>query len=425
MILHKNDLANAIKIISREKGVDQSVVIDILKTSFIAVCRKNFGLAQNIDVHINEDNGAVQVVAFKKVKEVDDVEDERLEISVDKARKIDMNYNVGDTAEVVITPKDFGRVAAQTAKQIVSQKFLELERDTLYNKFIDKKDSIIVGVVRCAEPSNFMISLGDIEVILPEREQVPGEKFKVDDRIKLYVFDVRRHPKGVRVLVSRANPNFIRCLFEREIPEVSSGIIRVVDIARDPGKRSKVAVFSHDGEIDAIGSCVGENGNRISTILAEIKNEKIDLVKWHESAEDYIRSALNPAKISYIRLNDEQTEALVVVTKEQVSLAIGRGGQNVKLAARLIGIHLDVKTPEQLGENFDYGLDCDINGSKDSSEVCDTEEIKHDPENDFTTDPNSYVDRGKNNSSYNDDYVIDHDDAYDYDNDTDDGLEGE
>ena len=251
-------------------------------------------------------------------------------------------------AEIIITPKNFGRIAAQTAKQVISQKFLEIERNNLFNKFDVKKGKIITGIVRGFEYRNIIINLGDIETILPEKEQIPGEIFNVNDRIKLYVIDVKRFSKGISIFVSRTNPNFIRCLFELEIPEISSGIVKIVDIARDPGKRSKVAVTSQNDEVEAIGSCVGENSCRINTISSEINNEKIDLVNWHENLEDYIRSALSPAKIKEIHLNKNKTEALIIVDENQVSLVIGKGGQNVKLAAKLVGIRLNVKTPAQL-----------------------------------------------------------------------------
>lgn len=341
-----NDLINAIKLISAEKNIDENIILDTLKTSLIAACRKNFGLAQNIQVDINSETGQVQVIAYKKVVEI--VEDERLEISLEEARNIDPNYNIEDNVQVVITPKDFGRIAAQTAKQVVSQKFLELERDDLYNKFADKKGKIIVGIVQNIELNNIIVSLGPIETVLTEKEQVPGEKFKINDRIKLYVLDVKRHSKGVMVLVSRANPNFIRCLFEQEIPEISDKIVKIVNISREPGKRSKVAIMSENKDIEAIGACIGENGNRINTILAELHNEKIDLVNWYENTEEYIKSALSPAKIKSININKEKNCALIVVENNQVSLAIGKSGQNIRLAAKLVGLRLDVKTVEQI-----------------------------------------------------------------------------
>lgn len=341
-----NDLINAIKLIAAEKNIDENIILETLKTSLIAACRKNFGLSQNIEVDINDETGQVQVIAHKKV--VEDVGDERLEISLADARNIDPNFNIDDNVQVVITPKDFGRIAAQTAKQVVSQKFLELERDALYDKFADKKGKIITGVVQNFELNNIIVNLGPIETLLPEKEQIPGEKFEINDRIKLYVLDVKRHSKGVTVLVSRAHYNFIRCLFEQEIPEISDQIVKIVNIAREPGKRSKVALMSENEDIEAIGACVGENSNRINTILAELPNEKIDLVNWHENMEDYIRSALSPAKIKSIVLDEENKSALIIVDDNQVSLAIGKNGQNIRLAARLVGLRLDVKTVAQM-----------------------------------------------------------------------------
>lgn len=341
-----NELINAVKLIAAEKNIDENTILETLKISLVSACRKNFGLSQNIDVHINAESGIVQVIAYKKV--VENIEDERLEISLDDARCIDLKYQLGDTAEVIITPKDFGRIAAQTAKQVVSQKFLELERNNLFNKFAEKRGKIVTGVVRSFEYHNLIINLGEVETVLLEKEQLPGEVFNINDRIKLYVVDVKRYSKGINVLVSRSAPNFIRALFEQEIPEISSGIVKIINISRDPGKRSKVAIVSENKEIEAIGSCIGENGNRINTILSDLHNEKIDLVNWHENIEEYIKSALSPAKINEIRLNKNKTEALVIVDDNQVSLAIGKGGQNVKLAAKLVGMHLDVKTLSQI-----------------------------------------------------------------------------
>lgn len=237
-----SELINAVKLIAIQKNIDEDTIMEALKLSLIAACRKNFGLAQNIDVNIDKDSGAVQVIAYKKV--VEKVDDSRLEISLEDAKNIDARYKLEDMAEIIITPKNFGRIAAQTAKQVISQKFLEIERNNLFNKFDIKKGKIITGIVRGFEYRNIIINLGDIETILPEKEQIPGEIFNVNDRIKLYVIDVKRFSKGISIFVSRTNPNFIRCLFELEIPEISSGIVKIVDIARDPGKRSKVAVTS-------------------------------------------------------------------------------------------------------------------------------------------------------------------------------------
>lgn len=341
-----NDLINAAKLIAIEKNIDEDVILDTLKTSLIAACRKHFGLAQNIQVDIDNQTGNVQVIALKKV--VEKVEDERLEISLEEAKNIDSNYKLDDNVQIIVTPKDFGRIAAQTAKQVVSQKFLEIERDSLYNKFAVKKEKIITGIVQSFEYKNIIVNLGDIETVLVEKEQIPGEVFNINDRIKLYVMDVRRLSKGVMVFVSRANPNFIKCLFEQEIPEISDGIVKIVNIAREPGKRSKVAIVSENSEVEAIGACIGENGNRINTILSEIHHEKIDLVNWHENIEEYIKAALSPAKIKYIQIENDKNSALVVVDSNQVSLAIGKNGQNIRLAAKLVGMRLDVKTPEQL-----------------------------------------------------------------------------
>ena len=346
-----SDLLSAIRAVAFEKNIDKDIILDTLKTSLAVACRKDFGITQNIDVDIDEETGEIRVIAHKKV--VEEVKNNKCEISLDDAQEIDPSYNIDDEIEVVITPKDFGRIAAQTARQVVSQKFLEIERDALFNKYLNKKGKIISGIVEEINKNNIVVDLGETKAVLPEKEQIQGEIYGIHDRIKLYVTDIKHHPKGVTIFVSRSNPNFIKCLFEQEIPEIADGIVKIINITREPGKRSKVAVMSSDPEIEAIGSCVGENGIRINTILSELNGEKIDLVNWYDDTEKYIRSALCPAKILSVKISNENTSALVIVDSSNVSLAIGKNGQNVKLAARLVGLHLDVKTPEQLGNSED------------------------------------------------------------------------
>lgn len=341
-------LLNAIRLIARKKNTDEETVIKSLKFALSVACRREYGTAQNIEVILDRKKGSFEIVAKKTVVENNNVKNKQLEIELDEAKKINENYQVGDVIEVIITPENFGRIAAQTAKQVTIQKFLDVERENNYNEYIEKKDQIVIGVVKRINDNDVIVDLGDLETVLPKREQIPDEIFEVNDKIKLYISDVKKYSKGVKVFVSRTNPNFVRCLFEREIPEVADGIIEIKRVSRDPGKRSKVAVFSQDGSIEAIGACIGEYNSRINVILSELGDEKIDLVLWHENKKDYIKSALSPAEIMDVKINESETEALVIVDKEQVSLAIGKNGQNIKLAARLIGMRLDVKTPEQL-----------------------------------------------------------------------------
>ena len=345
-----SSLLNAVRAIAKNKNIGEDVVIEALKFALLAAYRKEYGTSQNIDAIFDKKKGSFEIVAHKKVVENDSVQDSANEISLAEARNIDLSYKLDDIVEITVTPKNFGRIAAQTAKQVTMQKILDLERENCYNKYIKKVNQIIIGTVKRATKDDFIVDFGDLETVLPKREQIPGEIFEVNDKIKLCIFDVKKYPKGVKVFVSRASQNFVKCLFEREIPEIANGIIKIMNIARDPGKRSKVAVFSQDSEIEAIGSCVGEYGNRINVILSELGEEKIDLVLWHENKEDYIKSALSPAEVLEIKINKNETEALVIVDAEQVSLAIGKNGQNVKLAAKLVGMRLDVKTPEQIQE---------------------------------------------------------------------------
>lgn len=350
-----SSLLNAVRAIAKSKNINEDVVIEALKFALLAAYRKEYGMSQNTNVILDKKKGSFDIVAHKKVVEDGNVEDSRNEISLEEVKNIDADYKLNDMAEVIVTPKDFGRIAAQTAKQVTMQKILDLERENYYNKYIQKVNQMVIGTVKRASKENFVVDFGDLETVLPKREQIPGEVFEVNDKIKLCISDVKKYPKGVKVFVSRASQNFVKCLFEREIPEIASGIIKIMNIARDPGKRSKVAVFSQDSEIEAIGSCIGEYGGRINVILSELGEEKIDLVLWHENKEDYIKSALSPAEVKEIKINKNETDALVIVDAEQVSLAIGKNGQNVKLAAKLVGMRLDVKTPEQIQEmnNFE------------------------------------------------------------------------
>ncbi len=341
-------LLNAIRMIARKKNTDEEKVIKALKFALLIAYRREYGTTQNIEVVLDKTKGNFEIVAKKTVVESNNVQNNQLEIGLDEAKKIDENYQVGDVVEIIITPENFGRIAAQAAKQVTIQKFLDIERENDYNEYIDKKDQIVVGVVKRINENGVIVNLGGLETVLPTREQIPGEIFEVNDKVKLYVSDVKKYSNGVKIFVSRTNPNFVRCLFEREIPEITNGIIEVKRVSREPGKRSKVAVFSQDGSIEAIGACIGECNSRINVILLELGDEKIDLVLWHENKKDYIKSALSPAEIIDVKINESETEALVIVDKEQVSLAIGKNGQNIKLAAKLIGMRLDVKTPEQL-----------------------------------------------------------------------------
>jgi len=344
------ELLSAVQSVSKEKNVEPEVVFDALRASLVSACKRHWGFS-NFEVQLNEETGDIKVITRKKV--VTQVNDDRYEIDSIEAKLFCEDPVVGETIEIEITPNHFGRIAAQTAKQVVLQKFLELERDTIFQTMSDKKHKVTVGIIQSFEGNNIIINLGNLEVVLLEREQIAGEKFKLHDRIKVYVLDVRRHPKGVAVLVSRSHPNFVRALFAQEIPEISSGIVKIVSISREAGKRCKVAVMSENPEIEAIGACIGERGCRINIISRELGPEKVDLINWHEDIHEYIKCSLSPARVNYVRLNISKTRALVIVDDNQISLAIGKSGQNVRLASKLTGMRLDVKTEGQIEENLD------------------------------------------------------------------------
>lgn len=344
------ELLSAIRSVAHEKNIDEEIIFDTLKASLLSVCRRHWGYS-NFDVEIDKESGEIKVFTFKKV--LDKVLDKRYEISVEDAQEFSPNCTVGETLKIEVEQEDFGRIAAQTAKQVVSQKFLEIERDSVYQEMLSRKNKIITGMVQSFENGNLIVNLGKIEVVLLKREQVPGEEFNLHDRIKVYVVDVKRHPKGVTVLISRSHPDFVRALFVREIPEVYSGVVKIVNIVREAGKRCKVAVLSEDPDIEAIGSCIGEHGCRINIISRELRKEKIDLINWYEDIREYISSALSPSRIVDVRLNADSTCALVVVEDNQISLAIGKSGQNVRLASKLTNMRLDIKTETQVNEQID------------------------------------------------------------------------
>ncbi len=341
-----NEIVEALKQLEKEKGISQEVIMEAIENSLVAACKRDFGKADNIKVSMDRETAAISVFAEKTV--VEHVEDPVLEISLEKARMISGQYQIGDVVNVEITPKDFGRIAAQHARSVIVQKIKEEERKVVFNHFYCKEKDIVTGVVQRYVGKNISISLDDkTDALLTENEQVPGEVFKPTDRIKLYIIEVKETNKGPKILVSRTHPELVKRLFEKEVAEVQDGTVEIKSIAREAGSRTKIAVWSNDENVDPVGACVGLNGARVNAIVNDLKGEKIDIINWDEDPAVLIENALSPSKVVSVEVNEEEKSARVVVPDYQLSLAIGKEGQNARLAARLTGYKIDIKSESQ------------------------------------------------------------------------------
>ncbi|WP_317367103.1 transcription termination factor NusA [uncultured Tyzzerella sp.] len=343
--MDSSKLMEALQLIEKQRGIDREEIFQAIENSLISACKKNFGTSQNIKVDINRETGEVNVYAQKEVTE--DVYDAFLEISLEDAKEINPNYEYGDLVDIPVTPRNFGRISAQAAKQVVVQKFREAEREKVYRQYVVKQNDIDTGVIRRIENKNVVVSLGPIDVVIPPKEQVATESYNVHDRLKVYITQVTKVTKGARITGSRSHPDLVKRLFELEVPEIYDGTIEIKGIAREAGYRSKMAVYSKNPNVDAIGSCIGSNSNRINAIIKEIRGEKIDIINWSEDTKSYIAEALKPCDVLAIDLNQEERTAKVIVPDNQLSLGIGKEGQNVRLAARLTGWKIDIKSEEQ------------------------------------------------------------------------------
>lgn len=336
----------AIEDIAKEKGIKKDTLIEAIEAALITAYKKNYGSAQNVKVLINKETGVVEVYAFKTVS--DSVTDNLIEITVEDAQKLNKKYEIGDMAEIKVTPKDFGRIAAQTAKQVVVQRIREAERSIIYEEFIKKEDEIVNGLIQRKERNMVFIDLGKTEAILNAGEQAPGENYNVGDRIKTYVIEVKKTTKGPQITLSRTHPGLIKRLFELEVPEIKDGIVEIKNISREAGSRTKIAVYSHDNNVDAVGACVGQRGQRVQLIVDELRGEKIDIIEWNSDPAIFVASALSPAKVINVRANKDENTATAIVSDSQLSLAIGKEGQNVRLAAKLTGWKIDIKSESQI-----------------------------------------------------------------------------
>lgn len=347
------EFLSALKDLGREKGIDEEIILEAIEAALISAYKKNFGSLQNVRVTVDRESGEFKVFARKEV--VEEVFNDRSEISLEDAKKIHPNYVLGDIIETEVIPKDFGRIAAQTAKQVVVQRIREEERGMIYNEFSNRESDIVTGTIQRIENKNYFIDLGKIEAILAPTEQIAGEEYEIFDRIKTYIVEVKKSAKGPQIMVSRTHPGLLKRLFELEVPEIQDGIVEIKSVAREAGMHSKIAVYSNDETVDCVGACVGPKGARVQAIVNELRGEKIDIVNWSKDPAYYIASALSPAKVVDVQVNETEKKACVIVPDYQLSLAIGKEGQNARLAAKLTGWKIDIKSESQAKEaNISY-----------------------------------------------------------------------
>ena len=348
------ELMEALNVLEREKNISKETLLEAIEQSLIQACKNHFGKADNVKVNINSETGDFSVFAEKTV--VEQVEDPVMEISLANAKMMDSKYELGDVANVEIKSREFGRIATQNAKNVILQKIREEERKVLYNEYYEKEREVVTGIVQRYLGKNVSINLGKVDAILNENEQVKGEVFRPTERVKVYVLEVKDAPKGPKILVSRTHPELVKRLFESEVTEVREGIVEIKSISREAGSRTKIAVWSNDPDVDAVGACVGMNGARVNAIVEELGGEKIDIINWDENPALLIENALSPAKVISVMADPDEKTATVIVPDYQLSLAIGKEGQNARLAARLTGYKIDIKSETQAREagDFDY-----------------------------------------------------------------------
>lgn len=343
------DLFNAINFLSEEKGIDKDVLIEALEAALISAYKKNFKSATNVRVDLNEETGTMKVYSRKDI--VEEIEDTNQQITLDEALEISPNYNIGDVLEIEVTPKDFGRIAAQAAKQVVTQRVREAERGVIYSEYIDREEDIMNGIIQRIDSRFVYINLGKVEAKLGKSDQMPNETYQVHDRIKVFVTKVENTSKGPQVFVSRSEPGLLKRLFETEVPEIYDGTVEIRSVAREAGDRSKISVYTEDPEIDPVGSCVGPRGQRVQMVVDELRGEKIDIVEYSDDPVVYVSNALSPSKVTKVIVDEENKATTVIVPDNQLSLAIGKRGQNARLAAKLTGWKIDIKNETEMRDS--------------------------------------------------------------------------
>ena len=344
--IDNKELILALEELEKEKGINKEYLLESIETALVTAYKRNFDSLENVKIEMDRKTGATHVYSVKEV--VEKVENENKEINIKEAKNINPNVEIGETVEIEIVPRNFGRIAAQTAKQVIIQKLREAEREIIFTEFNDRKGEIVSGIIQKADKNIVVMDLGRLEGVMPTKEQIPTEHYKVNDKIKGYVLNVEKGAKGApQVIVSRSHPDFVRKLLEFEIPEIYEGVIEIKSVSRDPGHRSKVAVYSPDPNIDPVGSCVGQKGVRIQNVINELNGEKIDVIEWNEDPSIYIASSLLTAKILAVDIKENERFAQVIVPDDQLSLAIGKSGQNARLAAKLTDWKIDIKSETQ------------------------------------------------------------------------------
>ena len=350
------ELLEALNILEKEKDISKETLLEAIENSLLNACKNHFGKADNVKVIMDRETCDYQLFAEKEV--VEEVEDTLEQISLEDARNIDGKYDIGDIVQIPIESKSFGRIATQNAKNLILQKIREEERKVVYDQYFEKEKDIVTGIVQRYVGKNVSINLGKADAMLTENEQVKGEVFKPTERIKLYVVEVKNTTKGPKILVSRTHPELVKRLFESEVTEVKDGIVEIKSIAREAGSRSKIAVWSNDPDVDPVGACVGMNGARVNAIVQELRGEKIDIINWSDNPAILIENSLSPAKVISVMADPDEKAASVIVPDYQLSLAIGKEGQNARLAARLTGFKIDIKSESQAIESGELPENC-------------------------------------------------------------------
>ena len=344
--IDNKELIMALEDLEKEKGIKKDYVLDSIETALVTAYKRNFNSLENVKVEMDRNTGATHVYSVKEIKEK--VENPETDISLSEAQKINPDLQLGNTVNVEIVPRNFGRIAAQTAKQVIIQKLREAEREIVFNEFNDRKGEIVSGIIQKVDKNIVVMDLGKLEGVMPAKEQIPTERYHVNQKIKACILEVEKGSKGApQVIVSRSHPDFVRKLLEFEIPEIYEGVIEIKSVSRDPGYRSKVAVYSPDPNIDPVGSCVGQKGVRIQNVINELNGEKIDVIEWNEDPSIYIAASLLPAQVLAVDVKPEENFAQVIVPDNQLSLAIGKSGQNARLAAKLTNWKIDIKSETQ------------------------------------------------------------------------------
>lgn len=358
------EFIEAISALEKEKDVSKDILIEAIESALVSAYKKNYGTSQNVRVNIDRELGDIDVFMRKDV--VEEIDDDMVEISLEEAREIDPRYEIGDVVEYQVTPRDFGRIAAQTAKQVVVQRIREAERGMIFDDYITKQGEIITGTVQRISNETIFVNMGKAEGILAATERVPGETYNVNDHIKVYIMDVKKTTKGPQVFLSRSHPGLVKRLFELEVPEIEEGVVEIKSIAREAGSRTKIAVYTEDANVDPVGACVGTRGSRVQNIVDELGGEKIDIITWSEDPQVLISNVLSPAKVEKVIIEEEEKTATVIVPDYQLSLAIGKEGRNVRLAAKLCGWKIDIKSHTQyFGNNepediIEFADDADV-----------------------------------------------------------------